>query len=652
MALKRLGSSKGVVMVLLTAAAVCAGFVYLIARERSLNTELSGTVASLKEEQGRWEQAKGRLEQTLKGKEAELEIANTKNYRADMVQMQDAFKEANQKLHKLIRERAELENANFILDSRLKNTTKELTQNLEELKQARDLLTGTENPHKVKMAQLSVNLKRKEQEYRDLQGRLEEMERALTAYRAQGKDSTQGALLYQERMEVLSRNVANLREELAVKNRQMIQKDVEIDDLRREVVQARTQTEQEQADKAAAELESQRRDLKQQITASQEQLKDKEAQLEDFRQQLAEVRKRLYQREAVLAEIEARRQSLEQQISASQEQLKGKEQQLDTFQRQSAELKEKLYKHEAVLAEMKSQRQAFEQQITASQERLKSKEEQFDVLQLQLTDLREKLHEREALLSEKEHEAQLALRETDGLREEILDLRSDKQMFSKGTAELAKVRRELDSRIQRLEKENALLERELASAEKGAAVSKKGDPFRDRNLRLMTEQLVKKEEEIRGLTDALTSLEKERKAWERSFGPREKRMAELEILVNTLTKQLGDYAAMIEKRDAELGASAKHIASMTEDLEAQKMAALALQKELAEARSRQERTLQKLTQLMSMNTDGVGPDDMDFSLYGPPTGFTADAPKREDPSKVRSRVEKLKRQVEVLMERR
>ncbi len=552
MALKRLGSSKGVVMVLLTAAAVCAGFVYLIARERSLNTELSGTVASLKEEQVRWEQAKSRLEQTLKDKEAELEIANTKNYRADMVQMQDAFKEANQKLQLMIRERAELENTNFILDSRLKNTTGELTKSLEELRQARALLGGIENPYKVKMVQLSENLKKKEEEYLVLQKRLEEVQRALMAYEAQGEEYSQGARKYQERLEVLSGNIANLKMELVEKNRLLSQKDVALTDLRREMETAQTAAEQQKASGAVAGVESERKNLQAQISASS--------------------------------------------------------------------------------AELAGQEQALEEQ------------------RQNLTDLRDKLYDREAALAAKERELSQNRTEMDRLKAEIAALRSGKEMLAKGTQDVAQVRRELDRKIRDLEKENASLQKKLAEAQVRSRGGQQEDPFKDRNLRLMTEQLVKKEDEIRGLAAEIATLTKEKKAWEKSFGPREKRMAELEILVNTLTKQLGDYAAMIEKRDAELRASAKNIASLTEDLEAQKMAALALQKELAEARSRQERTLQKLTQLMSMNTDGVGPDDMDFNLYGQVPGADTQQEKPEDPSKVRSRVEKLKRQVEVLME--
>ncbi len=604
MVLKRLGSSRGVVVALLAAAAVCGGLVYVIVRERQQNTQLSGSVAQLREQQSELEEAKGRLEQTLKGKETELQAANTANYRADMLKMQDGFKGANQKLHKIIRERAELENTNFILDSRLKNMTKELTRSLEELGQARVLLSGTENPHKVKMVQLSESLKKKEQESRDLQGRLQEMERALMAYRAQGEDYSQGAQRYQERMEVLSRNIANLRSELVGKNRELTQKDVKIRELEQHVVRVRSEAEREQAAKAAETITSQRQDLERQVTATQEQLKGKEEELASFHRQMEDLRRRLYDREAVLAEMESRYAGFEQQIAASQQQLMGKEQQLDT-------------------------------------------------LQQQLADLKGRLHERETMLAERENDVAQARLEIKELEEEAAALRSGKGVSAKVSGDVARVRRDLERKIRDLEKENAALGKKLAAAEKrprGEQV--KEDPFRDRNLRLLTEQLVKKEREIRGLADDVTALKKEKKGWERAFGPREKRMAELDILVNTLMKQLGDYSAMIEKRDVNLRAGAKQIASLTEDLEAQKAAALALQKELAEARARQERTLQKLTQLMSMNTDGVGPDDMDFNLYGPPTGFAVPQEKPEDPSKVRKRVDKLKRQVEVLMEKR
>jgi len=276
----------------------------------------------------------------------------------------------------------------------------------------------------------------------------------------------------------------------------------------------------------------------------------------------------------------------------------------------------------------------------------------------ELAKMRAKLFEREAVLEQKEREVLAGRLEVDRLSDEIAALRSGQDVLSKGAPDASKVYRELEKKIRALERENAALEKKVAAAQKRSRGKKraKEDPFRDRNLRLMTEQLVKKEKETRLLAEEVAALKKEKRAWQKSFGPREKRLAELEILVNTLTKQLGDYAAMIEKRDAELRASAKQIASLTEEVEAQKTAALALQKELAEARARQERTVQKLTQIMSMNADGTGPDDMDFTLYEPVTNFVDPAVARmqgrEDPSQMRRRVEELKKQVEVLMEQK
>ncbi len=560
MVLKRLGSSRGVVVALLAAAAVCGGLVYVIVRERQQNTQLSGSVAQLREQQSELEEAKGRLEQTLKGKETELQAANTANYRADMLKMQDGFKEVNQKLHKIIREQAELENTNFILDSRLKRTTKELMKSLEELMQARALLGGVENPYKVKMAQMAENMKAKEQQYMNLQKRLAETERGLMAYQAQGEDFTQGARRYQERLQVLSGNIATLRGELVEKSRLVQQKDFEISNL--------------------------------------------------------------------LIEVERVRSTVQQEAVAG------------------------------AVASLKVEREGLQDQIASSQARLKTQQDELVTMNGELAKLRAKLFEREAFLEQKEREVVEGRLEAEGLREEIAVLRSGQDVLAKGAPDASKVYRELEKKIRQLERENAALEKKITEAQKRSRGRQrdKEDPFRDRNLRLLTEQLVKKEREIRNLADDVTALKKEKKAWQKSFGPREKRLAELEILVNALTKQLGDYAGMIEKREAELRASAKYIASLTEEVEAQKIASLALQKEMAEARARQERTLQKLTQIMSMNTDGVGPDDMDFTLYTPVTSFAdpeiSRLEGRADPAKVRKRVEELKRQVEVLMEKR
>ena len=560
MVLRRLGTSRGVVVALLAAAAVCGGFLYVILRERQQNMRLSGAVTDLKEQRVELEGAKGRLEQTLEDREAELEVANTKNYRADMLRTQDALKEVNQKLQKIIRNQAELENTNFILDSRLKNTTKELTKSLEELSQARALLAGVDNPYKVKMAQMAENMKAKEQQYMELQQRFAETERSLVAYQAQGEGASEGARRYQERLEVLSGNIATLRAELLEKSRLVEQKDARIGDLMIEVERARTSAQQEAVAGAVESLKGERDKLREQIASSQAQLKTQQDELVTMNEELAKMRAQLF--------------------------------------------------------------------------------------------------ERNGLLEQKEREVVDVRAQAESLKRELTLLRSGQEVLAQGAPDASKVYRELEVKIRELERDNAELEKKIAEAERQTAgrQREKEDPFRDRNLRLMTEQLVKKEEEIRSLSDEVTALKKEKEAWQKSFGPREKRMAELEILVNTLTKQLGDYAATIERREAELSASAKQIALLTEEVEAQKVAALALQKELAEARARQERTLQKLTQIMSMNTDGTGPDDMDFTLYEPATSSSGpDISRlegREDPAKVRRRVEELKKQVEVLMEKK
>ncbi len=550
---RRPPGKKGVVVVLLAAAVVCGGLLYMIAREHSLNTRLAGTVAALRGQQTKLEETRERLEKALKDTQAELETANTHNYRVEMLEMQDAFKEANQNLNKFIRERAELENTNLILESRLENTTKELTRTIDDLRLAQQTLGGVENPYRAKMAQLSENLKNKEQEYMNLQGRLDEAQRALMAYQAQGEDYSQGARKYQERLEVLNQNIVTLKKELAQKNRLLVQK------------------------------------------------------------------------EAALAELEGERETARSAVP----------------------------RQEAATKSLESDRRAVEAQIFELNLELSAQQETAAALQRDLADARGKLSEREQVLAQKERALSEGQVEMDRLKDEMAALRSGKEMLSESAQDVKKVRRDLDRKIRDLEKENASLEKRLAETQARLGSRRGGeDPFKDRNLRLMTEQLVKKEEEIQALSEEVAALTKEKKGWEKSFGPREKHMAELEILVKALTKQLGDYASMLEKRDAELNSRAKEIASLTEDLEAQKAAALAVQKELAESRARQEQTLQKLTQLMSMNTEGVGPDDMKFDLYEPASGRAADRQKEGSSADARRRAEQAKRQVEVLMERR
>ncbi len=520
------------IFVVLAAAVAAAVTLY----HQNEKAGLSAKVAVLSQDKSRLSQDAQKMQSLLKLKEEALALSQSQNFAADLAAAQESLKEAKENLAAMIREKSGVENSNLILDNRLKNTTSELTRTLDELKKARETLGSIDGQYRTKIAQLTENMKSKDQQLLKFQQQLKDKEGSVTDIRKREIETSDAVRQYQKRVSELEKTVSTLNKSLEERDRALSQASK---------TGPRPQV-------SSASFERERFNLEKQISDSSAKLFDQQEQLKD----------------------------LEKKVSALDREVSGKELQL-------------------------------------------AKREQ---------ELKERVGEIEIL------------------KNEVLSLRSVSSQSSETAPMLTETQKQLQEKVRQLERERRSLEDKLEVAQQRATGKTEGvkDIFADRNFRILTETLVKKEEQIKEMEKELGAFKADEKLSQGSVGLKEQRLKELELLVNALTKQLGEYAGMLEKKDGELKISQERIASLAQDVEAQKIASIAIQRALADARTRQEKTFQSLTQVMNMNTNG-GPADTSVEKGSPDVekeSLNMAAPDED----IQKRAEELRKKVEVLLE--
>lgn len=516
--------------------------------------------ASFKREASGLKEENKNLGKNILEKEQALTLAARQNFQNEFLTAQGALREANEKLAAMIREKAGIENSSIILDSRLKNTTLELTRTLDELKKAREAVAGIEGQYSAKVEQLSANIKIKD----DQVARLQE------------KDKEQNAL---------------------VEHLKMRQKEIE-DLLRKHQAKA-------------AELEKT-------VSGLNKAVGDKE---------------KIIAQKA--SELEASKKAAWTQQPAA---------------------KARAAEAETKIASLEREKVQLEKQVSESSARLFDQQEELHGLKGQLVPIKKELAEKGAELLRREEEMRAKSREIETLKEAVRNLRELAEETSKSEPLVAQAQIQLEEKVRRIEAEKADLEDRLRRAERASVAAREEarDPHLDLNFRVLTETIVKKEEQIASMEAELESLRREKEARGDS-GAKEKKLAEFEVLVRTLTRQLGEYAALISQKDAEVKAGSARIGALMRDVEAQKVSALALQRELADARKKQEKTLQSLTQLLSANTDTSLASASASSVPAMEEEYVSPAAAgqgagSDSAADVQKRVEELRRRVEVLLE--
>lgn len=354
----------------------------------------------------------------------------------------------------------------------------------------------------------------------------------------------------------------------------------------------------------------------------------------------------------------------EKQIASKDEELRKREIELGvtrkdlnaaksrTSTRRAEEAEKKVFSLEKSKAELEAQIEELRSRSSGIQGEVSGYERKVSLLN-------QALSEKSAALKKGEFEI-LSQKETiEVLRRELTDLRSRSSGLSDMQPAISEATLSLEKKIRQLEEDKMRLEEKLRKtslvrrAEKSQVAPRdSADIFADRNFRILTETLVKREEELSALRQEVESLRSDKKFRESGSGLKEKRLNEMEILVTTLTKQLGDYAASLEKKDMQLKAANAQVNSLMEEVEAQKIASIALRRDLAQTRGKQEKTFQTLTQIMSLNADAVENSGNDEEIFeeGGSSAPASEIETKAAQAQARRRAEELKKQVEVFLD--
>ncbi|HAJ57197.1 MAG TPA: hypothetical protein DCL35_05445 [Candidatus Omnitrophica bacterium] len=516
--------------------------IFMILSTYAQKSALSVKIEELSQEKKTVEKQLESLRGVIYDKEKALDLANRQNFQQDLLNAKEALRSATERLGLAIKERADLENRNAVLDSRLKNTTQELTRSLDELRKARQTLGGIEAQYQDKFKQLNDAVSPKDEEIKQLAARLTEKDTSSEILKRQEKDYSDALRKHQAQVSELEDTVSSLKKAVLDKERALAQREEEL--------------------KKYYKMTPSQRDAQQKTAA------------------------------------EARKESL-----------------------------------------------LLERQISESSAKIFEQNEQIKDLEDKLGRLQGKFAEREEAFTQRDRELRNRSQELEALRLELRGMPPRGAYVSTAAVSSDKVK-ELELEVQRLENEKQRLSYRLETMEKsdrGRIVTR--DTADEKSYRLLSDRLARKEEEISQLESELKDLKRDKSLREKGTGFDEKKFKEMEILVTALTKNLGEYAALIQQKDKELRENKIKISNLAQDARAQKAAAIALQRELSVLKSRQQKTYKGLSEILTVSVpESEGGAAGDESIQDYDQDVSSDD--------VQKRTEELKKRVEVLLEER
>jgi chromosome segregation ATPase len=381
-----------------------------------------------------------------------------------------------------------------------------------------------------------------------------------------------------------------------------------------------------------------------------EKIRQKEMEVQSYQGQTKQHAERVTQFQKNIAESESVVAGLQKKLEEKEKQLAVKTSQLEearliTARSSAASVSNSV--SVAKLSALEKERIELERQVSGASARIFDMSEQLKESQGKLAEAKAAADDRDRALVSKEYELDRYRKEVEAMKNDIRSLKAGATDMSVSSAVFSEQKDQLVRRVRDLEREKANLEEQVSHLQGGAGASVKGDPqdpYLNMNFRVLAESLVKKEQEIQSMQDELDVLRREKRGWD--SGDKVKRLGELELLTTTLTKQLGDYVAMIQKKDAALKESAQKIADLEDEFKIQKVEALTIRKDLVEARSRQEKTFESLSQIMGTNNTVSSSAPSSVPEL---TAVIEELPEAANDADVKKNIDELRRRVEVML---
>lgn len=234
------------------------------------------------------------------------------------------------------------------------------------------------------------------------------------------------------------------------------------------------------------------------------------------------------------------------------------------------------------------------------------------------------------LLLRKEQDIDSARQEALSAKEKLLNLQVKLSDLEDGLA----ASKGNDTRVQELGKQNLSLQTRLNELQGSLDKKQELAESLQKNLAFLTQQLSKKEEELAGFQTRLSGADSS----SREELEREKaRYAEMNLMYTSLKTQVAQFSEALNQKDADVEQRRKENASLKEEIAELKSRSNALERELADAKERQKKTLDDLIESVKLNAllqenKGVSP------------------PKKETGSAGKDKADELRRKIEVILE--
>ncbi|MCK9594980.1 MAG: hypothetical protein M0R35_04810 [Candidatus Omnitrophica bacterium] len=227
--------------------------------------------------------------------------------------------------------------------------------------------------------------------------------------------------------------------------------------------------------------------------------------------------------------------------------------------------------------------------------------------------------------------------EIDSAREEALGAREKLFSFQVKLSDLEKslsASKGNDIRLQDMQKQNLSLQAKMNELQEALDKKLELAESLQKNLAFLTQQLARKEEELVTSQARLRGIDSS----SREELEREKaRYAEMNLLYASLKTQMAQFSDALNQKDAEVEQRRKEGASLKEAIAELKSRSSALERELADAKERQKKTLDDLIESVKLNA----------VLQ---EGKTGALPRKEAGSAGKDKADELRRKIEVILE--
>jgi chromosome segregation ATPase len=246
---------------------------------------------------------------------------------------------------------------------------------------------------------------------------------------------------------------------------------------------------------------------------------------------------------------------------------------------------------------------------------------------------REQIARLSELMVKKELELETAKRESLDAKEKTANLQTK---ITRLESDLSSNRTD-GERVNLLQREKITLESRLSELQ--GTVSKKNElvDSLQKNLEYLTQQLARKDEEVRSIE---TRLAKSDTGTKEELEKQKSRYEEINLLYNSLRTQVSQFSDALNQRESDIEQKRREIASLKEEMASLKSRYEILNEELAEARQRQRKTLDDLVAAVKLNSI------MQEKITGVSVSPAVKAIATEDQRKA----DELRRKIEVILE--